>query len=129
MPHRTLQLVVSNPPPIPLPDNKGSSSINKRSPCSRSPTLNRSSPRSNNSPGVMRLVRQIAAQLIAIGHVRPNMVTLESRAVAELFRVVCRRRPVAMRLDDAPAAAPKRRRHGDTTLVALAHVAASLWFG
>jgi hypothetical protein len=44
------------------------------------------------------MVEQLAAELLAIGQARPNIVLLEAQAVAELYRLVFHREPVAGRL-------------------------------
>jgi len=68
-----------------------------------------------------RLVQQIAAELLAIGLVRPNIVALEAQAVAEAYRLVFHREPVALPLpfDDVPPVAPRRRRQAGLTLFAV----------
>lgn len=120
-----MRLVVSNSRNwTPLPGSKGSSSTSKTSSFSPSPTSSRSLARSKISPDVKRLVRQMAAELLAIGRVRPNIVALEAQAVDEVFRLVFHQEPVALPLpfDDAPAppVAPRRRRQAGLTLFAVA---------
>ena len=127
-----MRLVVSNSRSwTRLPGNKGSSSSSKTSSSSPSLTSSRSSPRSKTSPDVKQLVQRMAAQLLAIGQVRPNLVALEAQSVDELFGLVLRRAPVAMQLPfvESPPAAPRRRRFAAPTLFTLAQLGATAIFG
>jgi hypothetical protein len=122
-----MRLVVSNS--TPLPGNKGSSKSNKTSSSSPSLTSSRSSPPSKTSPDVKRIVQQIAAQLLAIGQVRPNIVILEAQAVANVFAMILPRQPLAMRLPLDDAAARRRRIACAPMLLALTQLGAMALFG
>jgi hypothetical protein len=78
---------------------------------------------------VKQLVQQIAAELLAIGRVRPNIVALEAQSVTAVFRAVFHCEPVALPLpfDDAPAppVVSRRRRQAGLTLFSLAQFVAA----